>query len=155
MKKVLVIHGPNLNMLGLRDPEYYGSKTLSEINNELIKLGEAAGIELEIFQSNMEGEIVSKIQSVKLGVREQCKESLLGIILNAAAYTHTSIAIRDAIEVLSPGIPVIEVHLSNIHGREEFRHKSLIAPVCKGQISGFGADSYFMALNYLISKKDL
>jgi len=141
MEKILVIHGPNLNMLGLREPELYGHLSLEEINQKLLETAKEAGFELEIYQSNHEGDLVSKIQS--------CISSpVKGIILNAAAYTHSSIAIRDAIAAIK--VPVIEVHLSNIHAREEFRHKSLIAAVCKGQISGFGAQSYILALKYFM-----
>lgn len=141
MEKILIIHGPNLNLLGLREPELYGNLTLEEVNQQLFKLARETGFELEIYQSNHEGELVSKIQST-------INSSVRGIILNAAAYTHTSIAIRDAISAIK--VPVIEVHLSNIHAREEFRHKSMIAAVCKGQISGFGAQSYILALKYFI-----
>jgi len=141
MEKILVIHGPNLNMLGLREPELYGHLSLEEINQKLLETAKEACFELEIYQSNHEGDLVSKIQS--------CISSpVKGIILNAAAYTHSSIAIRDAIAAIK--VPVIEVHLSNIHAREEFRHKSLIAAVCKGQISGFGAQSYILALKYFM-----
>jgi len=141
MEKILVIHGPNLNMLGLREPELYGRLSLEEINQKLLETAKEAGFELEIYQSNHEGDLVSKIQS-------SISSPVKGIILNAAAYTHSSIAIRDAIAAIK--VPVIEVHLSNIHAREEFRHKSLIAAVCKGQISGFGAQSYILALKYFM-----
>ena len=141
--KILVIHGPNLNMLGKREPEYYGSETLLDINEQLIKLAATANLEIETFQSNIEGELVSKIQEA--GNAEQQTK---GIILNAGAYTHTSIALRDAISSIK--VPVIEVHLSNIHAREDFRHTSMIAAVCKGQISGFAAKSYILALKYFI-----
>jgi 3-dehydroquinate dehydratase-2 len=148
--KILVIHGPNLNMLGKREPEYYGSETLLDINQQLIKLAAKANLEIETFQSNIEGELVSKIQeagNAEIGVREQ-SQHIEGIILNAGAYTHTSIALRDAISSIK--VPVIEVHLSNIHAREDFRHTSMIAAVCKGQISGFAAKSYILALKYFI-----
>jgi 3-dehydroquinate dehydratase II len=141
--KILVIHGPNLNMLGKREPEYYGSETLLDINQQLIKLAATANLEIETFQSNIEGELVSKIQEA--GNPDQQTK---GIILNAGAYTHTSIALRDAISSIK--VPVIEVHLSNIHAREDFRHTSMIAAVCKGQISGFAAKSYILALKYFI-----
>jgi 3-dehydroquinate dehydratase-2 len=141
--KILVIHGPNLNMLGKREPEYYGSETLLDINQQLIKLAATANLEIETFQSNIEGELVSKIQEA--GNPDQQTQ---GIILNAGAYTHTSIALRDAISSIK--VPVIEVHLSNIHAREDFRHTSMIAAVCKGQISGFAAKSYILALKYFI-----
>jgi 3-dehydroquinate dehydratase-2 len=141
--KILVIHGPNLNMLGKREPEYYGSETLLDINQQLIELAATANLEIETFQSNIEGELVSKIQEA--GNPDQQTK---GIILNAGAYTHTSIALRDAISSIK--VPVIEVHLSNIHAREDFRHTSMIAAVCLGQISGFAAKSYILALKYFI-----
>ncbi len=148
--KILVIHGPNLNMLGKREPEYYGSETLLDINQQLIKLAARANLEIETFQSNIEGELVSKIQEAGNAEVEDCEQSqqMKGIILNAGAYTHTSIALRDAISSIK--VPVIEVHLSNIHAREDFRHTSMIAAVCKGQISGFAAKSYILALKYFI-----
>lgn len=142
MKKILIIHGPNLNLLGRREADIYGNVTIEEINNELKKLAKSKGAELETFQSNHEGEIVDKIGSAG-------KSGFGAIVMNPAAYTHTSIAIRDAVS--ASGIPVIEVHLSNIYAREEFRHTSLIAPVAKGQISGFGKDSYLLALEAAIS----
>lgn len=138
--KVLVIHGPNLNLLEKRNPSLYGGESLDKIN----KLIEQKAIELkmkvEIFQSNHEGKIVDKIHEA-LGL------GYIGVIINPAALTHYSIAIRDAIEILD--IPVIEVHLSNIHSREDFRNKSVIAPVCKGQISGLGANGYLLAMSAL------
>ncbi|MCP4104514.1 MAG: type II 3-dehydroquinate dehydratase [Desulfobacteraceae bacterium] len=137
--KILVIHGPNLNMLGKREPDIYGAATLDEINADLKKLGEKLGIAVETFQSNHEGAMVEKIQEAA-GL---CK----GIIINPAAYTHTSIAIRDAL--LLTDIPVIEIHLSNIYKREPFRHKSLVADIATAQISGFGARGYSMALKAL------
>jgi 3-dehydroquinate dehydratase-2 len=136
MAKVLVIHGPNLNLLGRREVEVYGSLTLDEINSKIEAEAGACGIEAEYYQSNHEGEIVDKIQGA-VG-KFDC------IIINPAAYTHYSIAIRDAIAAVR--IPTIEVHLSNIHGREEFRHKSVIAPVAVGQIAGFGAQGYLLAI---------
>ncbi|MFM7457419.1 MAG: type II 3-dehydroquinate dehydratase [bacterium] len=148
--KILVIHGPNLNMLGKREPEHYGSETLLDINQQLIKLAATANLEIETFQSNIEGELVSKIQEAGKAEVEDYEQSqqMKGIILNAGAYTHTSIALRDAISSIK--VPVIEVHLSNIHAREDFRHTSMIAAVCKGQISGFAAKSYILALKYFI-----
>ena len=134
--KILVINGPNLNLLGTREPEVYGTLTLEKINAELEILAKELGIELKFFQSNIEGEIVNEIQAAR-GVCE-------GIVINPAAYTHTSVAIRDAISAVS--LPAIEIHISNIHAREEFRKNSLIAPVCAGQISGFGLDSYKLGL---------
>lgn len=133
--KVLVIHGPNLNLLGKREMEIYGNQTLEEINNSLKVLAKELGFKLIIRQSNHEGEIVDLIQKSR---------AYTAIIINPAAYTHTSIAIRDAIAAID--IPTIEVHLSNIYSRERFRQKSLIAPVACGQISGFGAQSYLLAL---------
>jgi 3-dehydroquinate dehydratase II len=135
--KVLVIHGPNLNMLGKREPHLYGSTTLEEINEELKHQGEKAGILLETFQSNYEGAIVEKIQETLLS-------GFHGIIINPAAFTHTSIAIRDAL--LLAEIPVIEIHISNIYKRERFRHKSFIADIATAQISGFGVIGYSLAL---------
>ena len=139
MEKVLVIHGPNLNMLGKREPEIYGKTTLDQINAELVKLGEKLGLEVDTFQSNHEGEIVSKIQDVF----EICR----GLVINPAAYTHTSVAIRDAVLLLDA--PVVEIHLSNIYKREPFRHKSMIADIAVAQISGFGVHGYMLALEGL------
>ncbi len=136
MKKILVIHGPNLNLLGRREPEVYGSVTIKKINDELKKMAKKEKVSLEIFQSNHEGEIVSKIGAAR--------KSADVIVINPAGYTHTSVAIRDAISAVK--IPTVEVHLSNIYAREEFRHHSLIAPVAAGQISGFGAKSYTLGL---------
>ena len=136
MTKVLLIHGPNLNLLGHREPEIYGKATIEEINQDVIKEAKKEAIAIEIMQSNHEGEIVDAIG--------KAKDDFQGIIINPAAYTHTSVAIRDAI--CAAGIPTIEVHLSNIYSREEFRHTSLVAPVALGQISGFGKYSYILAL---------
>ncbi|MGE0085464.1 MAG: type II 3-dehydroquinate dehydratase [Desulfococcaceae bacterium] len=136
-KKILVIHGPNLNMLGKREPEMYGNTTLDEINHELRKQGEKLGLEVETFQSNHEGEIVGKIQNVF----QKCD----GVIINPAAYTHTSVAIRDALLLLN--VPIIEIHLSNIWKREAFRHKSMISDIVTAQMAGFGHRGYFMALS--------
>ncbi len=134
--KLFVINGPNLNMLGKREPELYGSKTLPEIENDIAALSAELGLETKCFQSNFEGEIVTLIQSAGA--------EAAGVILNAAAYTHTSVAIRDA--VLCCPVPVIEVHLTNPHGRESFRRHSLLSDVCKGVIAGFGWRSYCLAL---------
>ncbi len=136
MAKILVIHGPNLNLLGERETGIYGKVTLKEINDELNQAARAEGIQLDIFQSNHEGEIVEKIGDSKGNV--DC------LLINPAAYTHTSVAIRDAISAI--GIPAVEIHLSNIYAREDFRHISLIAPVAVGQISGFGVHSYKLGL---------
>jgi 3-dehydroquinate dehydratase-2 len=135
MKKVAVINGPNLNMLGEREPGVYGAETLEDINEWLSGEAAALGIELTFFQNNIEGEIVGAIQNA--GGSD-------GIVLNAGAYTHYSIAIRDAVAAVQA--PVVEVHLSNICAREEFRHVSVIGPVCRGSIAGFGKDSYLLAL---------
>ena len=134
--KVLVIHGPNLNLLGKREPDVYGNITLEKINRDLKKYGKSLGLSVETFQSNHEGIIVEQIQDAR-GI---CN----GLIINPAAYTHTSIAIRDALLLLD--IPIIEVHLSNIYKREPFRHKSMVADVVTGQISGLGTDGYRLAL---------
>ena len=136
---VLVIHGPNLNMLGKREPELYGKATLDEINASLEKLGQRLGLAVEAFQSNHEGAIVDRIQDAALTQK--------GLIINPAAYTHTSIAIRDALLLLD--IPVIEIHISNIYKREPFRHKSVISDVVTAQIAGFGVRGYSMALEAL------
>ncbi|WP_378955583.1 type II 3-dehydroquinate dehydratase [Pelosinus sp. sgz500959] len=133
---ILVIHGPNLNLLGKREPNVYGKLTLNEINDKLIAKAEKLGIRLEFLQSNYEGAIVDGIQ--------QADGRFAGIVINAAAFTHYSIAIRDALAAVS--VPAIEVHLSNIYKREQFRHHSVISAVVHGQISGFGADSYLLAL---------
>lgn len=136
MRKILVLHGPNLNLLGEREPGVYGSVTLDEINADLKARAEAAGAEIKVVQSNHEGELVEAIQNGRNWADV--------VILNPAAYTHTSVAIRDAVAAVS--VPVIEVHLSNIHAREGFRTVSHVAPVAVGQISGFGKISYLLAL---------
>jgi 3-dehydroquinate dehydratase II len=139
--RVLVIHGPNLNLLGTRNLAVYGRTTLAEIDAELRRRAQASGVELDVVQSNIEGEIVAQIQ----GARAHHD----AIIINAAAYTHTSIAIRDALEAAD--VPAIEVHVSNIHAREEFRRRSVIAACCIGQISGFGPQSYYLGLDAAIA----
>ena len=139
--KILVINGPNLNLLGEREKENYGEVTLDEINSDLRTLARELGTEIDFFQSNTEGEIVDKIQIAK--------GDFDGIIINPAAYTHTSIALRDAL--LAVKIPAVEVHLSNIHSREESRKTSFTAPVCIGQIAGFKKDSYLLALRALVN----
>lgn len=141
MQKFLVIHGPNLNLLGKRKPEVYGNMNLEKINKEIEKFAEKNKIDIEIMQSNEEGEIVDAIQKA---------EDYSAIVINPGGYTHTSVAIRDAIEAVE--IPTVEVHLSNIYAREDFRHRSMSAPVCVGQISGLGWYGYILALEYLIRK---
>jgi len=139
--KVLVLHGPNLNLLGLREPEHYGKDTLDNINERLIKQAQEAGLSLNTFQSNSEAELISKIQSL-------AKLDIGFIIINPAAFTHTSVAMRDALAAVK--IPFIEVHLSNIYAREAFRHHSYFSDIATGVISGFGAESYTLALKYVI-----
>jgi 3-dehydroquinate dehydratase-2 len=134
--RIAVVHGPNLNLLGSRETGIYGAKTLDQINGELAVEASRLGIVLDFFQANSEGAIVDHLHS--------CIGRVDGVVINAAAYTHYSIAIRDAIAAIK--IPVVEVHLSNIHKREEFRHVSVIAPVCVGQIAGFGSHSYVLGL---------
>lgn len=140
MKKILVIHGPNLNLLGTREPSIYGTVTLKEINRQLQALARKRKARLSFFQSNHEGAIVDAIG--------KSRKAFDGIIINPAAYTHTSVAIRDAIAAC--GTPTIEVHLSNIYSREEFRHTSLVSPVAKGSIMGFGPKSYSLGLMALL-----
>ncbi len=139
--RVLVIHGPNLNLLGTREPSIYGSTTLDEINAELSRRGGLRGAEVDAVQSNIEGEIVTHIQNAAARYD--------AIVMNPGAYTHTSVAIRDAIG--GSGIPVVEVHLSNIHAREPFRHTSLTAANCVGQILGFGPQSYYLGLDAAVT----
>ena len=141
--KILFLNGPNLNLLGEREPDTYGRQSLKEIEARVRKQAEAAGAGIDFRQSNSEGQLVTWIQEAQ-GVFDV-------IVLNAAAYTHTSIAIRDAIA--AGKTPTIEIHLSNVHRREEFRSRSLIAPVCKGVIMGFGAESYILAVQAAISVK--
>ncbi|MGB7248128.1 MAG: type II 3-dehydroquinate dehydratase [Phormidesmis sp.] len=140
MLSILVLNGPNLNMLGQREPEVYGAQTLKDICRGLAQVAESLGVTLTFFQSNHEGALVDVIQDA-LNVHQ-------GILINPAAYTHTSVAMRDAIAAVA--IPTVEVHLSNIHQREAFRHHSYIAPVAIGQISGFGANSYRLGLEALV-----
>jgi len=133
---VLVIHGPNLNLLGEREPEIYGRTTLADIDRQLRELGDELGVSVETFQSNSEGAIVDRIQ--------EARGKAGALLINPAGYTHTSVAIRDAVQVL--GVPVIEVHLSNVYRRERFRHRSMIADIAHGRVMGFGAESYLLAL---------
>ncbi len=141
MQRLLVIHGPNLNLLGTREPQVYGSTTLAEIDKMLVALGQELGLAVEALQSNHEGAIIDAIH----GARGQ----FAGIVINPGAFTHYSIAIRDAIAAVD--LPVVEVHLSNVHKREEFRHHSVIAPVVVGSIAGFGVESYNLGLRALAS----
>ena len=137
-----VVNGPNLNMLGKREIDIYGDKNLEDINAEVKKEADNLGVAVEFFQSNIEGELVTFIQG--------CRDRVKGIILNAGAFTHYSIALRDAVSAAQ--VPVVEVHMSNIYRRESFRHLSVIAPVCIGQISGFGSRSYILALRALMEE---
>ena len=134
--KIVVIQGPNLNMLGIREPQVYGPMKLEQIHTQMREFATQSGLEIEFFQSNFEGELVDKIQ--------ECYGDANGIIINAAAYTHTSIAIRDAISAVN--LPTIEVHISNIYRREEFRKQNMIAPVCTSSIVGFGPFGYHLAM---------
>jgi 3-dehydroquinate dehydratase-2 len=145
--KILVLHGPNLNLLGTREPDVYGKTTLADIDAAITDMAVNLGIEVDIFQSNSESFLIDKIHAAA--------GSCQGILINPAAYTHTSIAIHDAISAVA--LPTVEVHLSNIHGREKFRSRSYIAPVALGQIAGFGADSYLLGLRAIFNhiKKEL
>jgi len=142
LSKILVLNGPNLNLLGKREPEIYGDMTLTDIHERLRKRAAEAGVEIEFFQSNHEGALVDAVQNAE--------GSTEFILLNAAAFTHYSIALRDAIAAVS--VPVIEIHLSNIHRREKFRHTSVIAPVVMGQVAGFGGEGYRGALEIALMK---
>lgn len=141
--QILVLHGPNLNLLGTREPEHYGRVTLEDINLGLARRAEVAGVELESFQSNHEGALIERVHVARTqGVRY--------LIINPAAYTHTSVALRDALA--GTGIPFVEVHLSNIHAREAFRHHSYFSDLAQGVISGLGHQGYLLALEYLLNK---
>ena len=142
MKKILVLLGPNLNMVGVREKGIYGSEDASSIEEQIKSYAQSNGFKADVFQSNHEGDLIDKIHSAK--------DNYNGVVINAGALTHYSYALRDAIACIK--IPFVEVHMSNIHSREEFRHTSVIAPVCVGQIAGFGKNSYFLAINAL---KDL
>lgn len=141
--RILVLHGPNLNLLGTREPEHYGSVTLADINLALARMAENAGVDLEAFQSNHEGALIERIHAARdQGVR--------AIIINPAAYTHTSVALRDALAAVA--IPFVEVHLSNVHAREPFRHHSYFSDLAVGVICGLGHEGYLLALEYLLNK---
>ena len=144
--RILVMHGPNLNLLGTREPEHYGNVTLSDINLALARMAEGANVEVETFQSNHEGALIERVHAARdQGVR--------AIIINPAAYTHTSVALRDALAAVD--IPFIEVHLSNVHARESFRHRSYFSDLAVGVISGLGHAGYLLALEYLVNEVNI
>lgn len=142
MPSVLVLNGPNLNLLGLREPGVYGSTTMEDINNRMIELGKELGVDVRCFQSNHEGALIDALHDARTWAA--------GVVFNPGGYTHTSVALRDAISAIK--IPVIEVHISNVHAREEFRHHSMISAVCAGTISGLGVQSYLLGLRALAEK---
>lgn len=144
MRKILILHGPNLNLLGKREPETYGDLTLENINQRLVKAGEELGVVVETFQSNSEGELIDALHQVGEGV--------IGVVFNPGGYTHSSVALRDAVGAIS--IPVVEVHISNVFAREEFRHQSMIASECLGKITGFGWHSYLLGMHALALKHE-
>jgi 3-dehydroquinate dehydratase-2 len=139
MKTILVMNGPNLNLLGEREPHIYGSMTMDDINQRLVEEGQKLDLEVRTYQSNSEGALIDALQ--------EARQWAAGVIFNPGAYTHDSIALRDCIAAITP--PVIEVHISNVYARDEFRHKSVLSPVCKGKITGFGWRSYLLALHAL------
>lgn len=141
--RILVIHGPNLNLLGTREPDHYGRVTLSDINMALARMAEGAGVDLETFQSNHEGALIERIHAAR-------EQGVRAIIINPAAYTHTSVALRDALSAVA--IPFVEVHLSNVHAREPFRHHSYFSDLAIGVICGLGHEGYLLALEYLLNK---
>ena len=140
MKKILIMHGPNINLTGIREPGHYGSTPFAEMNEEFVAFAKANGADCDVFQSNHEGELIDRLHAA-MGVYD-------GIVLNAGAYTHYSYAIRDAIAAIQ--LPVVEVHMSNVHKREEFRHHSVLSPVCSGVICGFGKNSYILGISALL-----
>ena len=144
--RILVIHGPNLNLLGTREPEHYGSVTLADINLALARMAENAGVELEAFQSNHEGALIERIHAAR-------DQKVRAIIINPAAYTHTSVALRDALAAVA--IPFVEVHLSNVHSRESFRHHSYFSDLAVGVICGLGHQGYLAALEFLLNKLNI
>jgi 3-dehydroquinate dehydratase II len=146
--RFLVLHGPNLNLLGSREPDVYGRSTLVDVNERLIAKAKSSGHNVEVFQSNHEGELIDKLQEAS----REYGGAFDGVVFNPGGFTHTSVAIRDAIASLD--VPVVEVHLSNIYAREEFRHHSLISAVCAGVVSGFGVASYLLGLDALIAIKE-
>jgi 3-dehydroquinate dehydratase-2 len=144
--RILVMHGPNLNLLGTREPEHYGSVTLADINLALARMADSVGVELEAFQSNHEGALIERIHAAR-------EQGVRAIIINPAAYTHTSVALRDALAAVA--IPFVEVHLSNVHAREPFRHHSYFSDLAIGVICGLGHEGYRLALEYLLNKINL
>lgn len=145
--KLLILNGPNLNRIGKREPEIYGSETLEDVENKLMKIASAENVELTFFQSNYEGALIDEIHTA-------ADNGTDGIIFNPGAFTHYSIALRDAVASIT--VPVIEIHISNVHSREAFRHTSVIAPVCLGQLTGFGTDGYALALQaFLLRRKEV
>lgn len=144
--RILVVHGPNLNLLGTREPEHYGRVTLSDINVSLARMADAVGVDLEAFQSNHEGALIERVHAAR-------EQGVQGIIINPAGYTHTSVALRDALAAVA--IPFIEVHLSNVHAREPFRHHSYFSDIAVGVICGLGHEGYRLALQYLLNKLNI